>query len=64
MLSTAILLPLFGSAASAANLWAVHYEGTVNYLTFEGTSLAVTTSTKVNNKLPSWITLDHEGKHL
>ncbi|KAF1947675.1 3-carboxy-cis,cis-mucoante lactonizing enzyme [Clathrospora elynae] len=60
-----VLLPLFGSVASAANLWATHYSGTINYLTFSGSSLTLTKSTSTgNNKLPSWITYDGVGKAL
>jgi hypothetical protein len=53
---------LFGSVASAANLWATHYSGTLNYLTFSGKSLTLTSSSKVGNNLPSWITYDGAGK--
>jgi len=53
---------LFGSVASAANLWATHYSGTLNYLTFSGKSLTLTSSSKVGNNLPSWITYDSAGK--
>lgn len=63
--TTSLLLPLFGGAASAANLWATHYSGTVNYLTFSGNSLTLSKSTSTgNNKLPSWITYDSAGKAL
>jgi hypothetical protein len=59
-----LLLPLFGGAVNAANLWATHYSGTVNYLTFNGNSLALTSSTKTNNAMPSWITYDNATKAL
>ncbi|EMD89139.1 hypothetical protein COCC4DRAFT_169272 [Bipolaris maydis ATCC 48331] len=63
MLSTnPLLLPLFGSVASAANLWASHYSGTLNYLTFSGNSLTLSGSTPTGNNLPSWLTYDHAGK--
>ncbi|KAL6706618.1 hypothetical protein ACN47E_005374 [Coniothyrium glycines] len=65
MLSTpSLLLPLFGGAASAANLWVTHYSGTINYLTFSGNSLTLTKSTSTGNTLPSWITYDSAGKAL
>jgi len=59
-----LLLPLFGSVASAANLWASQYAGTINYLTFNGNSLALSSSSSTGNKLPSWLTYDHTGKAL
>jgi hypothetical protein len=61
-----LILPLFGSAASAANLWATHYSGSVNYLTFSGgNALTLTKSTSTgNNKNPSWITYDGPTKAL
>jgi hypothetical protein len=59
-----LLLPLFGSVASAANLWATHYSGSINYLTFTGKSLTLTSSTKTGNNLPSWITYDSAGQKL
>jgi hypothetical protein len=63
MLAThSLLLPLFGGVANAANLWATHYSGTLNYLTFSGKSLTLTSSSKVGNNLPSWITYDSAGK--
>lgn len=58
------LVPLFGGFATAQNLYATHYSGTVNYLTFSGSSLALTSSTKTGNTLPSWITYDGPGKAL
>jgi hypothetical protein len=65
MLSTnPLLLPLFGSVANAANLWATHYSGTINYLTFGENSLKLSSSTKTGNNLPSWITYDSAGKAL
>lgn len=60
--SNPLLLPLFGSVASAANLWATHYSGTLNYLTFNGNSLSLTSSTPTGNTLPSWLTYDSAGK--
>jgi hypothetical protein len=62
--SHSLLLPLFGSAVSAANLWATHYSGTINYLTFSGKSLTLTASSKTGNNLPSWITYDSAGQAL
>jgi hypothetical protein len=59
-----LLLPLFGGVASAANLWATHYSGTINYLTFSGNALTLSSSTKTGNNLPSWITYDSAGKAL
>ncbi|KAF2852362.1 3-carboxy-cis,cis-mucoante lactonizing enzyme [Plenodomus tracheiphilus IPT5] len=59
-----LLLPLLGSAASAANLWATHYLGTINYLTFRDSSLSLTRSSSTGNKLPSWITYDAASKAL
>jgi hypothetical protein len=62
MLPTVQLLPLFSGLATAAQLYATHYSGTVNQLTFSGTSLTLTSSTKTNNNLPAWITYDSAGK--
>ncbi|CAA9966621.1 Lactonase domain containing protein [Pyrenophora teres f. maculata] len=59
-----LLLPLFGGVASAANLWASHYSGTINYLTFNGNNLALSGSSSTGNKLPSWLTYDNAGKGL
>jgi hypothetical protein len=61
-----LLLPLFGSAATAANLWATHYSGTANYLSFTGgNALALSKSSSTgNNKNPSWITYDGPTKAL
>jgi hypothetical protein len=59
-----LLLPIFGGAASAAHLWATHYSGTINYLTFSGSSLTLSSSTKTGNNLPSWITYDSAGPAL
>ncbi|KAF1841915.1 putative isomerase YbhE [Cucurbitaria berberidis CBS 394.84] len=65
MLSThPILLSLFGSVASAADLWATHYSGTVNHLTFSEGTLKLGSSTPTGNRLPSWITYDGPGKAL
>lgn len=65
MLSThPLLFPLFGGVANAANLWATHYSGTINYLTFGGNALTLSSSTKTGNNLPSWITYDSAGKAL
>ncbi|KAH7139553.1 Lactonase, 7-bladed beta-propeller-domain-containing protein [Dendryphion nanum] len=60
------LVPLFGGLATAqsANLWASHYSGTINYLTFSGSSLALTKETRIGNNLPSWITYDNAGQSL
>jgi 6-phosphogluconolactonase (cycloisomerase 2 family) len=62
--SPSTLVPLFAGFASAANLWATHYSGTANWLTFDGTSLKLTTQSKTNNQMPSWITYDKPGKAL
>ncbi|RMZ71686.1 6-phosphogluconolactonase [Pyrenophora seminiperda CCB06] len=59
-----LLLPLFGTVASAANLWASHYSGTINYLTFSGNNLALSSSSSTGNRLPSWLTYDDAGKGL
>ncbi|KAI4612938.1 hypothetical protein J4E80_006993 [Alternaria sp. BMP 0032] len=59
-----LLLPLFGTAASAANLWATHYSGTINYLSFNSNALTLSSSASTGNKLPSWITYDSAGKAL
>lgn len=63
--SLSVLVPLFGGISTALNLYATHYSGTVNYLTFSGgNSLTLTTSTRTGNTLPSWITYDGPGKAL
>lgn len=63
--SNPLLLPLFGSVASAANLWASHYTtATLNYLAFDGNSLTLKSSTPTGNTLPSWLTYDSVGKAL
>ena len=62
--SHSLLLPLFGSAASAANLCATHYSGTINYLSFENNALTLSKSSPTGNNLPSWITYDNAGKAL
>lgn len=62
--SQSLLLPLFGSVAGAANLWASHYSGTINHLTFNGGSLKLSSSTNPGSKLPSWLTYDSPGKKL
>jgi len=59
---TSLLVPFFGGLASAATLYATHYSGTIHQLTFSGTSLTQTSSTKTNNNLPAWITYDGVGK--
>lgn len=64
LLSQSFLVPCFAGLVSAANLFATHYSGTINYLTFEGSSLTVTSSTRTGNTLPSWITYDGAGKSL
>ncbi|KAF2792587.1 putative isomerase YbhE [Melanomma pulvis-pyrius CBS 109.77] len=60
--TTQLLVPFFGGLATAAQLYATHYSGTVNQLTFSGTSLTLTSSTKTNNNLPAWISYDSAGK--
>ncbi|RAR07921.1 putative isomerase YbhE [Stemphylium lycopersici] len=62
--SCSLLLSLFGGVASAANLWATHYSGTINYLDFSDNSLTLSSSSPTGNKLPSWITYDSAGKAL
>ena len=63
--SNPLLLPLFGSVASAANLWASHYStATLNYLNFDGNSLTLKSSVSSGNTLPSWLTYDSVGKTL
>lgn len=59
-----LLVLLLGGMANAANLWATHYSGTINYLTFNGNSLMLTNSTRTNNNMPSWITYDNATKAL
>jgi hypothetical protein len=56
------LFPLFSGLASAATLYATHYSGTLNQLTFNGNSLTLTSSVPTNNRLPAWITYDGPGK--
>lgn len=58
------LFPLFGGAAAATNLYATHYSGTINHLAFNDDSLALVSSTKTGQTLPSWITYDAAGKKL
>lgn len=62
--SQSLLVPLFGGAAVAANLYATHYSGTVNHLTFNNGSLTLVSSEKTGQTLPSWITYDAAGKNL
>jgi 6-phosphogluconolactonase (cycloisomerase 2 family) len=62
--SHSLLLPLFGGVANAANLWATHYSGTINYLTFSGGALSLSSSSKTGNNLPSWITYDNAAPAL
>ncbi|KAF2007003.1 3-carboxy-cis,cis-mucoante lactonizing enzyme [Amniculicola lignicola CBS 123094] len=62
--STHILVPFFGSFATAVNLYATHYSGNVNLLSFSGSALSLTSTTKTGNILPSWITYDGPGKAL
>ncbi|KAF1932953.1 putative isomerase YbhE [Didymella exigua CBS 183.55] len=59
-----LLIPLFGGAAAAANLYATHYSGTINHLTFNNNSLTLVSSEKTGQTLPSWITYDAVGKKL
>jgi 6-phosphogluconolactonase (cycloisomerase 2 family) len=59
-----LLIPLFGGAAAAANLYAAHYSGTINHLTFDNNSLTLVSSEKTGQTLPSWITYDAKGKKL
>jgi hypothetical protein len=62
--SNSLLFPLFGGVASAANLYASHYSGTINLLNFSGNALTLTSSTRTGNLMPSWITYDGPGKAL
>lgn len=62
--SHSLLLPLIGGVASAANLWATHYSGTINYLDLSDNALTLSRSSPTGNKLPSWITYDSAGKAL
>lgn len=56
-------VPLLSSFASAATLYATHYSGTLNQLTFDGgSSLTLTSSVPTNNRMPSWISYDGPGK--
>jgi hypothetical protein len=59
-----LLIPLFGGAAAAVNLYAVHYSGTINHLAFNNDSLALVSSAKTGQTLPSWTTYDTAGKKL
>ncbi|KAL1594165.1 hypothetical protein SLS59_009000 [Nothophoma quercina] len=59
-----LLFPLFGGAAAAANLYAAHYSGTINHLSFNNDSLTLVNSEKTGQTLPSWITYDAAGKKL
>lgn len=59
-----LLIPLFGGAAAAANLYATHYSGNVSHLTFDNKSLTLVSSEKTGQTLPSWITYDAVGKKL
>ncbi|UPX14247.1 uncharacterized protein EKO05_0004736 [Ascochyta rabiei] len=58
------LIPLFGGAAAAANLYATHYSGTINHLAFDNSSLTLVSSVKTGQTLPSWITYDASDKKL
>lgn len=62
--SQSLLLPLFGGAAAATNLYAAHYSGTINHLTFNNNSLTLVSSAKTGQTLPSWITYDSAGNKL
>lgn len=59
-----LLLPLFSGAAAATNLYATHYSGSINHLTFNNDSLNLVSSEKTGQTLPSWITYDSVGKKL
>ncbi|KAJ4339009.1 hypothetical protein N0V95_007902 [Ascochyta clinopodiicola] len=59
-----LLIPLFGGAAAAANLYATHYSGTINHLAFDNSSLSLVSSVKTGQTLPSWITYDASDKKL
>jgi len=62
--SHSLLLPLLSGSVHAANLWATHYSGTINYLSFSGGALSVSSSAKTGNNLPSWITYDNAAPAL
>lgn len=59
-----LVAALFSSSASAATLYATHYSGTLNTLTFDSNVLSLSNSTRTGNILPSWITYDGPGKAL
>ncbi|KAF2126308.1 putative isomerase YbhE [Dothidotthia symphoricarpi CBS 119687] len=60
-----LILPLFmGGLASAANLWATHYSGTIHSLVFSGIDFTLNSSLSTGNNVPSWITYDGPGKSL
>ncbi|KAF9697077.1 hypothetical protein EKO04_004986 [Ascochyta lentis] len=59
-----LLIPFFGGAAAAANLYATHYSGTINHLAFDNSSLTLVSSAKTGQTLPSWITYDAASKKL
>lgn len=64
MFSSLAFIAFFGGFANSANLWATHYSGTANWLTFDGSSLKLTTQSNTNNRMPSWITYDVANKAL
>lgn len=59
-----LLFSLFGGAATASTLYATHYSGTINHLTFDNKSLALVSSAETGQALPSWITYDAAEKKL
>ncbi|KAF2621739.1 6-phosphogluconolactonase [Macroventuria anomochaeta] len=64
LLTQSLLIPLFGGAAAAANLYTAHYSGTISHLSFNNNSLTLVSAEKTGQTLPSWITYDAAGKKL
>ncbi len=58
----AALLGLLPSPGSAANLLVSHYNGNLYSLSLSGGKLTVGSSVKACGGMPSWLTLDAEGK--
>ncbi len=61
-LLAAVLLGLVPVPALAATLLVSHYNGNLYSLTLSGSKLSVTSSVKACGGMPSWLTLDAEGK--
>ncbi|KAJ8112639.1 hypothetical protein OPT61_g5035 [Boeremia exigua] len=64
MLTQSLLFPLISGAVATTNLYAAHYSGTINHLTFDNGSLTLVKSEETGQTLPSWITYDSVGKKL